>query len=316
VNDDALAMAAARALDEHEREPIRFRISSGVAPVRRGRPPRPLYLTPTRDAAEGPSRFTPATVNRKLAPIWLEPYHTRERPHPAGPYVSSTSVSISKTCPSSCAFKDRGCYAQEGFTSKSQRTMDAAARELSTLDVIRDEVRKIDAAFGGGRVPRDGARGGRDLRLHVGGDVGNARGAIVLAAAARRWRDRGGGAVWTFTHHWRSIPRALWGGALSVLASCETASDVREARAAGYPVALTVPQFPDGDEPWTAAGLKIVPCAYETRGRTCAECRLCLDRDLVDLKIGIGFAVHGRGSARAAAAIRDAGLVQLRARAK
>jgi hypothetical protein len=45
---------------------------------------------------------------------------------------------------------------------------------------------------------------------------------------------------------------------------------------------------------------KLVPCPAETGAATCATCRLCLDRPLLELGIVIGFAAHGTG-ARAAA---------------
>jgi hypothetical protein len=38
---------------------------------------------------------------------------------------------------------------------------------------------------------------------------------------------------------------------------------------------------------------KIVPCPAETRGKTCVECRLCLDVDLLGLDVAIAFQAHG-----------------------
>src|SRR5262249_7514854 len=98
--------------------------------------------------------------------------------------------------------KGSGCFAEAGFTRFMARRLDAAAEGLAADQVIAEEAQLIDAAFKGGRVPQDGARGGRDLRLHVGRDVGSALGARPLAGpsggrprGAGGWRaPRGGGA--------------------------------------------------------------------------------------------------------------------------
>ncbi len=242
-------------------------------------------------------RFQPAAANRKLGPLRYEPHKERMRPVPVAPFVSSTYVSIGATCPDSCTFKRAGCYVEEGFTAEASRMMDKAARGKPGVAVIRQEAIAIMQSFGRGRIPQDGARGGRDLRLHVGGDVANTEGAELLAEAARGWRERGGGSVWTFTHWWRQIPRAWWGPAISVLASVETVDDFPFARRMGYAPAIVVGELPNGDRAFTAGGLRIIPCPAETKGKTCSSCRLCLDRDLIEMNAAIAFQAHGRGAA-------------------
>ncbi len=245
-----------------------------------------------------------ASANRKLAPQRRVLVGNRVRNEPIGPYVASTYVSIVATCPRSCPYKDAGCYAQAGMTV---RALDRAAsrRGHSADDVVAAEVAAIDGLFVRG-VPADGARGGRDLRLHVSGDAPHARGARQLAAAAQRYQDRGGGSVWTYTHRWRRIPRSAW-GPIAVLASVETTADAHAAVAAGYAPALTVENHA-ADFAWTHGSLRIVPCPAQTRGTTCAQCRLCLDPELVRRKAGVSFALHG--AARDVAVRR---LVQLHA---
>lgn len=264
---------------------------------------------PFRRAARGTAKFHPVSVNRKLAPVdlvWF-PGQPRRRPIARGPFVSSTYSSIAATCPDSCAFKASGCFASEGFTKIAGQKMDAAARGRSSLEVIREEAELIRRAFSGGPVPQDGARGGRDLRIHVGGDVGDQRGALELGRAAAGWRARGGGAVWSYTHHWRAIPRAAWGQALQVFASVEDPADIELAAAQGYPSALVVEAF-DQPRAYPIAGRwRLIPCPAETRKATCSSCRLCLDRDVLGMRSVIGFQVHGTG----AAAAKDK-LVQLR----
>jgi hypothetical protein len=199
--------------------------------------------------------------------------------------------------------------------------LDRGAAGHSALDVIREEVRAIDGAFGvygrpgkqpTRRIPQDGARGGRDLRLHVAGDVGSIEGAELLAGAAKRWRARGGGSVWTFTHTWRTVPRAAWGPDISVLASVERAEEIASARRQGYAAAIVVPEHPSSRAYRLPGSITpIVPCPAETKGRTCAECRLCLDRDLMG--VAIGFAAHGHGVAQVKETLVQLGRREVRA---
>ena len=179
-----------------------------------------------------------------------------------------------------------------------------------TPDLANDIASLDDTTFAR-VVPQDGARGGRDLRLHVSGDARTIGAVRILARAAERWVGRGGGSVWTYTPAWRTVPRSAW-GPISVLASVETIEATMSAMDRGYAPALTVRAHaldPDiervlGAEvaaagawrPRDGNGLRIVPCPYETRSVTCGSCRLCLDRDLHSLGVGVSFAAHGRGA--------------------
>jgi hypothetical protein len=257
----------------------------------------------------GGARFVPETCNRKLAPADRSRRADGKRGLKAlPPFVAITDVAIGATCSDECPFKSSGCYASAGFTKRTGQKLDEHARGRSSDQVIEEEARLIDRAFGGGRIPDNGADSRRDLRLHVGGDVGSPRGAELLADAARGWCTRGGGAVWTFTHWWRQIPRVAF-GRISVLASVEVPQDVEAARAAGYAAAIVVDKFPSDRAfklPGTTA--KIVPCPAETKRTTCVECRLCIDADkLLERNVAIAFAAHGSGKRRV-----QAKLVQLR----
>jgi len=248
----------------------------------------------------GAARFHAKSANRKLGPVDLvDVGGDRRRPTPRYPFVSSTYSSIEATCPDSCAWKRKGCFADAGFTKMAGALMDRAARGRSGFSVIQEEARLVRLAFGGRRVPQDGARGGRDLRLHVGGDVDSAAGARVLGAAASDWRRRGGGSVWTFTHRWRAIERAAWGRDVSVLASVEAPAQLELAAAQGYAPAIVVDRFA-GDVAYRLhAGWKAVPCPAETRDRSCATCRLCFDGDaLLGRRVAIAFQAHGSGATK------------------
>jgi hypothetical protein len=246
--------------------------------------------------ARGTATFVAKSVNRKLVPIELVATAGRPRPRALGPFVCITNTSIAATSSCACPFKGPGCYVQEGFTTFNAARLDQAAKGHTADEVIVEEVCLIDRSFGGRGVPQDGARGGRDLRLHFGGDVGSVAGAHLLGAAAVRWLRRGGGQPRTYTHWWREIPREAWGPAISVLASVETAADVERARDAGYPAAIVVEEFPS-DRAYLLPGssARIIPCPADTRGVTCATCRLCIDRDLLGMNAAIAFAARGSG---------------------
>jgi len=236
--------------------------------------------------------FKPTAVNRKLSPVDLVKNDTpRLRPVARAPYCATTYASIQATCPSSCAYKGNGCFAESGFTRHLMGALNQSSWDMTGRQVAQVEAAAMDLAFPKG-VPQDGARGGRDLRLHVGGDVGGGTfGARVLADAARRWKERGGGTVWTYTHKWRQIPRAAF-GTINVLASVERPAELAQALDRGYAPAVTVDEF-SGPRAFSVGGVKVVPCPAETTGTTCVECRLCLDRDLARARTGIAFALHG-----------------------
>lgn len=262
--------------------------------------------------------FQSKAANRKLSPVQLLPGKTRPHFKALRPFIATTSTSIQATCPDSCTFKgdgatvQNGCYAESGFTKIKSQALDDAGHGVSADAIAEAEANALDKSFRGGRIPQDGARGGRDLRLHVFGDCTTAKGARHLASASERWRRRGGGSVFTFTHSWRTIPRSAWGKAISVLASVERAEDIEVARKRGYPAAIVVAAFPEGDKAFTLSGSKtsIVPCPAETKGTTCTSCRLCLDHNLYETKTTIAFAAHGR-----TANIVKEQLVQVRRRA-
>lgn len=244
--------------------------------------------------------FAPTASTQKLSRIHMDPVDgaRRFRPEPTAPYVCATYVSISATCPSSCVFKDNGCFAQSGFIKRITRPLDEQVKEaqITGLQVAKNEAVLMDRAFRGrwghnSGIPRDGARGGRDLRLHVGGDVSGPDAVIVLAAAARRWIRRGGGDVWTYTHRWREIPVGLW-GPIRVWASTETAAEALEAKARGYRVSMTIDHSYTTKNRHLFEGVDVIPCPWETSKMPCNQCRLCL-RESIPGNPVIGFVVHG-----------------------
>lgn len=258
----------------------------------------------------GPASFQVISTNRKLSPIvYTKLGDTRwSRPYSLRPRVCSTYVSVSATCSGSCPFKDRGCYVQAGITGRLIRQLDAAAFGMCSLDVIREECALIDSVFPSG-VPQDGFVGGRDLRLHVGGDASTERGAEMLARSADLWQRRGGGSVWTYTHAWRQIDRRAW-GVISASASVETVEEADDAWFSGYVPVLVLPRFERAGAyrlGGSSTGLRLIPCSAELRGSNCAECRACIDSAHMRGRYAIGIVVHGQWRKIAAEGLRRVG---------
>lgn len=194
----------------------------------------------------------------------------------------SATYAAQQSCPRDCAFLGNGCYAENGHTALYvTRRLNRADPSASPLDVALREAELID-----------GLSGERDLRLHIVGDCATVEATLIVSAAAERYMDRGGRRAWTYTHAWRDVPRWAW-GRVSVLASCETPADVVEANRRGCATALTVLGHP-GERRYDAGPLRILPCPEQTRGVTCAECRLCTDdAGLRARGLTIAFALHG-----------------------
>jgi len=237
----------------------------------------------------------------------------------------ATTYAAQASCPSSCAFfNGGGCYAENGriYTGVTKPLNGAAAIAAATpVDVALEEAAAIDA-LAEVAYEISGIRHGRPMRLHTVGDCRTDEAARIVAAAAERYMERGGGPVWTYTHAWRLVDRESW-GRVSVLASCETAEQVELARARGYATSIVVDEFADrklyaiADPPFSPAvveaahgdaspppggaatpQMRVLPCPAQTRANvTCSSCRLCMnDQGLRDRGYSIGFEIHGTAS--------------------
>lgn len=203
--------------------------------------------------------------------------------------VDATYASIKSTCPDSCELKDKGCYAQTSFVGMINQRMNRRARGGSPLDVARAEAKAIDDSYKGGAVPA-----GRAMRIHVAGDSRTILGTRVINKAVGRWKQRGGGDCWSYTHAWEHVPREEWSH-VSVLASIDSISDVSAAREQGYAPAMVVAEHPS-EKAYQLPGsdIKWIPCPNQTRGVGCTDCKLCFNADrLFDGNFGIAFAAHG-----------------------
>jgi hypothetical protein len=203
--------------------------------------------------------------------------------------VDATYSSIEASCPKSCSLKGEGCYAQLSYVGMTTHRLDEEAVGFSPLQVAKAEAQAIDQAYNGKRVPTN-----RALRIHVGGDSRTISGTKVLNSAVKRWKMRGGGACWSYTHAWKSVPRKEW-SQVSILASVSSTSEVNQARQQGYAPALVVAEHPS-EKAYQLQGsdVKWIPCPAQTREVGCTDCKLCFNADrLYQGNFGIAFAAHG-----------------------
>ena len=208
--------------------------------------------------------------------------------------VDSTYVSIKGSCPTSCQLKNgNGCYAENSYVGFIVRRLDADAVGLTALQVARQEAQAIDQSYNGKNVPL-----GRDMRLHVSGDSRTVKGTKLINSSVGRWKKRGGGDCWTYTHAWMNVHRSTWSH-VSVLASIDKPEDAVEARKQGYAPAIVVSEF-SSPKAFTLPGsdVKYIPCPAQTSpgGKEigCTECRLCFNADrLYENNFGIAFEAHG-----------------------
>ncbi len=219
--------------------------------------------------------------------------------------ISATYTSIKASCPNDCKLKNTTCYAQVGKVAMHESRLEDS---YTPEQVAREEANAIDSSYNGGTIPQDGYKGGRDLRLHVSGDARTRKAARILSAAARRYVARNGGAVYSYTHAWRRVPRSMWKG-VSVLASIENAREAKQARKMGYAPAIVVAPasegwnnntgeqaFPNGAKAFYLEGsnTKWIPCPSITKDIPCVKCRLCMNADkLFAINAGIAFVAHG-----------------------
>jgi hypothetical protein len=207
--------------------------------------------------------------------------------------VDTTYASINATCPNSCELKNNGCYASLSFVAIQVAKLDKSSIGVSAVEAARHEARAIDESYGGGKVPSL-----RDMRLHVSGDSRTIKGSKLINSSVGRWKKRGGGDCWSYSHAWRNVPRSVWSH-VSMLASISKPEEAVEARKQGYAPAIVVSEF-SSPKAFTVPGsdVKYIPCPAQTspggKDIGCTECRLCFNADrLYEKNIGIAFEAHG-----------------------
>jgi hypothetical protein len=198
--------------------------------------------------------------------------------------VSATYVSQS-SCSSECVLKNNGCYAESGLTKFSTNRVNKSAASVEEL--ANNEAAAIR-----------GLSGYLPLRLHVVGDCKSDDAASTVAAAAADHRAKHQQPVWSYTHAWRGVSRESWGN-VSILASCETSEQVKQARSKGFATAMVVSHH-SSPKAHILDGIKVVPCPEQTgRAANCESCKLCWnDAGLKASNVTIAFAIHSVSEAK------------------
>jgi hypothetical protein len=200
-------------------------------------------------------------------------------------FASATYVSVEASCPTDCAQRDAGCYAQTGNVGIHVRRMDknsSAQHRRNARIAANAEAKLLHEAIAKNQHTLP-------LRLHVSGDCRTPTAAKIVSGAASRWKNK----VWTYTHAWKRVPRSAW-GKVSVLASVDCPADIEKAVARGYAPAIVVPKH-TSPRATKMYGVKFIPCPAQTKEAVnCVSCGLCLNADRLHRDgFGISFAAHG-----------------------
>ncbi len=199
------------------------------------------------------------------------------------------------TCPATCPFLRKGCYANTGAIGFTTGQRNGYADSTRMLDVIREEADGIRALAE--YVTSGKRRIRRDLRVHVVGDSPTDAAAQITGSAMVEYGEVTGKQAWTYTHAWRTVQRASWGKA-SVLASTESVADAVQAMREGYGAVVVTDYHPADGKAYVVDGVKVVPCPNQTRGVQCVDCRLCFNADgMRERNTVIAFAAHGKEAA-------------------
>lgn len=199
--------------------------------------------------------------------------------------IVSVTYAPMTTCPSACPFLNAGCYAQSGPTMLHLSRINKASDGMTRIDIAKAEADAILLLTGK-----------RPLRLHVVGDCATDETAKIVSAACMEYASRHAQAVWIYTHAWRNVSVDSW-NEVSVLASCETASDIVDAYNRGYAPAIT-------GTPVEVEEFRSIICLAQTKGISCARCRLCWDVErLRKNRSVVTFLPHGARKKAANAAV-------------
>ena len=221
--------------------------------------------------------FTPSSSNQKTGPI-------------------PVSTSSSRTCPTTCPFRNHGCYASSVPLAIHWSQVTSGARGDS-WSVFLAKVRSIAS--------------GSLWRHNQAGDlpgIGNRIDPVKLNALASASQDKRG---FTYTHkpviatpgvpsdvvrsNLRAVRAAVRAGFTINLSGNSLEHADRLART-GLPVATVVPPGSPSSLT-TPAGNRVIVCPAQRSDRTCADCGLCAraDRGFI-----VGFLPHGTGARKVA----------------
>ncbi len=201
----------------------------------------------------------------------------------------AASVQNEETCPSSCPFINRGCYARYGPTSWHWNRLNSGTTGM-TWKAFLLELRQLHR--------------GAMFRYSVAGDlpgVGDKIDTTALKELVQACKDR---MAFTFTHKPvlsganastnRDAIKAANQNGFVVNLSGNSLDHADKLKALG--IAPVVCVLPEGapNTVFTRNGHKVITCPAQTRDNvTCSTCRLCTRRDR---SVIVGFRAHGSGA--------------------
>jgi hypothetical protein len=242
-------------------------------------------LSTTERIAKMRARPKPRTGIGYMAALTVRSGNRKTGPIPV-------SMTDQASCPTSCTFRDAGCYAE--FGKLRMHWENVAKNGDSWAEFCRSV-----AALPPGTL----------WRHNEAGDLPGEGNRLDTRALDRLVAANGGRRGFTFTHkpanrvsEQMAIARANRGGFTINLSADSLADADRLADRKIGPVAVVLAA--DAPSPaFTPAGRRVVECLYETKGLTCAECGYCAVAERQGI---VGFRAHGQASALVSS------LVQLR----
>lgn len=188
------------------------------------------------------------------------------------------------SCPETCRFRDQGCYASFGKLGSHWRDV---ARTGTSWRAFCEAIALLPE--------------GELWRHNEAGDLPGAGDELDVVALAMLVRANRGRRGFTFTakplrtRAERDAIHAANDAGFTINLSADSLARADElAELAIAPVTVVVPTDEDLDDVHTPAGRSVVPCLYESRGLTCAECRLCARQQRASV---VAFRAHGQARA-------------------
>ena len=194
--------------------------------------------------------------------------------------IPTTVSQKEKSCPLTCPFINKGCYAGVGPVSWNWKKVNSGERGGNWSDLC-DFVASLPT--------------GQLFRHNVAGDLFNTAGLIdtgLLNSLVKANKNKKG---YTYTHHLLNahnvsqIKKANKKG-FTINASCQSLAECDAAISKGLPTVCVV----DSDKPTpktTPAGHKVLVCPAQTQNTSCDRCRLCSKADRNN--VVIAFKAHG-----------------------
>jgi hypothetical protein len=175
----------------------------------------------------------------------------------------------------------RACYANHGTQAWTTNRLnkEAAAENLTPLELAREEAAAILTLTGKNW-----------LRIHVVGDCMTDEAALIVSSAAAAHKSKHGQGAHSYTHVWRSVKRESW-QEVSVLASCESFDEAKQAMVLGWAPAVVLTEKHSSPKAYKVDGMNVIPCPQQTgKSKDCLACGLCLnDAKLRAMKAVIAF---------------------------